>query len=44
MRTQVRTACGGREAAREVESLGEMYKAVVQGGPVYDANGANMRS
>ena len=32
------------ETALEVEILGEMYKAVVQGGPVYDANGANMRS
>ena len=28
----------------DVEILGEMYKAHVQGAPVYDANGANMRS
>ena len=28
----------------DVEILGEMYKAEVQGAPVYDANGANMRS
>ncbi len=28
----------------EVEILGEMYRAQVQGTPLYDANGANMRA
>lgn len=28
----------------DVEILGEMYKAKIEGAPVYDANGANMRS
>jgi dimethylglycine dehydrogenase len=28
----------------QVEILGEMYGAEVLGGPVYDANGANMRA
>jgi dimethylglycine dehydrogenase len=32
------------ETGLEVEILGEMYKAVVQGDPVYDADGARMRS
>ena len=27
----------------QVEILGEMYDAEVQGAPLYDANGANMR-
>ena len=28
----------------QVEILGEMYDAIVLGGPAYDANGANMRA
>ena len=28
----------------QVEILGEYYDAEVQGGPLYDANGANMRA
>jgi len=28
----------------QVEILGEMYDARVQGAPLYDANGANMRA
>lgn len=35
-------ATGG--TALEVEILGQMYPATVQGAPLYDANGANMRA
>ena len=28
----------------QIEILGEFYDAIVQGAPLYDANGANMRS
>ena len=31
-------------ASLQVEILGEMYDAEVLGGPIYDANGANMRA
>ena len=30
--------------ALEIELLGKMYQAEVQGAPLYDANGANMRA
>jgi dimethylglycine dehydrogenase len=39
----VKTACAAAGTRLQVEILGELYEAQVLGGPVYDANGANMR-
>ncbi|MES0824989.1 GcvT family protein [Ruegeria sp. SCP11] len=39
----VATECAAPETKLQVEILGEFYEAEVLGGPLYDANGANMR-
>lgn len=40
----VRAECAEAGTMLQVEILGEMYDAEVLGGPLYDANGANMRA
>lgn len=40
----VASACAAPGTRLQVEILGEFYDAEVLGGPIYDANGANMRA
>ena len=40
----VASDCGAADSKVQVEILGQMYDAVVQGGPLYDPDGSRMRS
>ena len=40
----VASECGAADSKVQVEILGQMYDAVVQGGPLYDPDGSRMRS